>query len=344
MATTYTHCDSRGVRQALRVVLISCTSALLLTGCYYTQAIRGHADLMSKREPIDDVVASPDTPEDLASRLELVLQARQFSIDVLKLPDNDSYRSYADLERDYVVWNVFATPEFSLRPKKWCYPVVGCVSYRGYFSERKARDVAAKLDARGFDVAVGGATAYSTLGKFDDPVLNTMLRWDDTRLVAVLFHELAHQVVYVKGDTGFNESFATAVEEYGVVRWLQARGDAAAVREYWERRELRQDMMRLVSAARDDLMAYFSETLDDDEKRLLKQHRLDELQDEIARVMREAGRDPGAWATGRLNNARLVSMNLYEGRLPEFRRLLADCEQDPECFYARVTELAARQP
>lgn len=332
---------STGMRGALALVW---ASALLHSGCYYTQAVRGHSELMSKREPIEDVIANSNTPEELARRLTLVLEARAFSIDVLKLPDNDSYRSYADLERDFVVWNVFATPEFSLQPKKWCYPVVGCVSYRGYFSEEKARKMADRLEARGFDVAVGGATAYSTLGKFDDPVLNTMMRWDDVRLVAVLFHELAHQVIYVKGDTGFNESFATAVEEFGVVRWLESTGDAAAVREYWDKREARQAVMRLIASARDDLKVFYAESIDDDEKRLLKEDRLDRLQEDIARTMQEAGRSPGGWSRGDLNNARLLSANLYEGRLQEFRELLADCEQDPECFYARARELATRQP
>ena len=330
---------------SLRIVFVLVASSTsLLTGCYYTQAIRGHVDLMSKREPIEDVVNAADTTEELARRLKLVQEARAFSIDVLKLPDNDSYRSYADLERDYVVWNVFATPEFSLQPRTWCYPVAGCVSYRGYFSEEKARKVAARLDEQDFDVYVGGASAYSTLGKFDDPVLSTMMRWDDTRLVAVLFHELAHQVIYVKGDTGFNESFATAVEEFGVIRWLESKGDDSALRVYWKNRELRQEIMGLVAEARGDLRVYYSETIDDDEKRLLKEHRLGNLQQDIADAMRRADRDPGAFAASQLNNARLVSMNLYEGRLPEFRQLLADCDQDPECFYERARELAARQP
>lgn len=326
-------------RSRFCLVVAAC---MLSQGCYYSQAVRGHMDMMSKREPIEEVVSSPDTPEELARRLELVQAARRFSIDELKLPDNDSYTSYADLERDFVVWNVFATPEFSLVPKQWCFAVVGCVAYRGYFSRTQAQDVARKLTDRGYDVAVGGAVAYSTLGRFSDPVLNTMMNWDDTRLVAVLFHELAHQVIYVKGDTGFNESFARAVEEFGIVRWLEAQGDDTAVAEYWKARELRKTMMALVADARNDLELYYSESIDDDEKRLLKEHRLERLQQEMADVLSDAGRDPSGWATGTLNNARLVPMNLYEGRLQEFRELMASCDEDIECFYDEARTLSAR--
>ncbi len=324
------------------VVCLVIVSSALLNGCYYAQAVRGHFDLMGKREPIEDVIAAPGTTDELARRLRLVQEAREFAITELKLPDNDSYRSYADLERDHVVWNVFATPEFSVEPKTWCYPVAGCVSYRGYFSEERATREAAKLSRQGYDVATGGASAYSTLGRFDDPVLNTMMRWDDARLVAVLFHELAHQVLYVKGDTGFNESFASAVEEFGIERWLEFRDDAAAMSRYLASRDLRRTTMTLVAAARNDLETYYSETIDDDEKRLLKEHRLDLLQQDVADAMRAAGRDPTDWLDGKLNNARLVPMNLYEGRLEEFRSLMVGCDGDFECFYAESEALASR--
>ncbi len=326
-------------RFAVYLVIVS---SVLLNGCYYAQAVRGHVDLMGKREPIADVIEAPGTSDELARRLALVQEAREFAITELKLPDNDSYRSYADLDRDHVVWNVFATPEFSVEPKTWCYPVAGCVSYRGYFSEERATREAHKLERQGYDVATGGASAYSTLGRFDDPVLSTMMRWDDTRLVAVIFHELAHQVLYVKGDTGFNESFASAVEEFGVERWLESRGDSEALSQYVESRELRRTTMALVAAARKDLESYYAETIDDDEKRLLKEHRLDQLQMDVADAIRAAGRDPANWLNGKLNNARLVPMNLYEGRLEEFRGLMAVCSGDFECFYAESQALASR--
>ena len=246
------------------LVLMSCVST---SGCYYLQAAAGQWQVVKQREPIETVIADASTPAQLVERLLLVQQARTFSIDELALPDNKSYRSYADIERDYVVWNVFAAPEFSLEPRRWCFPIAGCVSYRGYFSRQAAYDESERLAKKGFDVTVGGVSAYSTLGNFDDPVLSSMLRWDDLQLVAVLFHELAHQVLYVKGDTGFNESFATAVEEFGMQRWLSSRGQHDDIAAYRERRELRQDLMALVASARDDLRTvYAAADSDEDEE------------------------------------------------------------------------------
>jgi predicted aminopeptidase len=269
-------------------------------------------------------------------------EARDFAVEALLLPDNDSYRSYAELEREYVVWNVFAAPEFFLQPKTWCYPVAGCVSYRGYFRQEDANTQASKLKGQGFDVAIGGVAAYSTLGKFDDPLISTMMRRENTELVALLFHELAHQLLYVKGDSGFNESFATAVEELGVIRWLTARGNDQEIDRYFARRELRQELMQLVAAAREDLGTYYAETIDPDEKRLLKQDRLERLQQDVSAVLQRQGQEQSGWFSGTLNNARLISMTLYEGRLQEFRDLLAACKDDLECFYSAARELAAR--
>jgi predicted aminopeptidase len=321
----------------LVVFVLAC---LCLHGCYYVQAATGQWEISRSRVPIVEVIEDEDTSRDLASRLQLVREARRFAVDELALPDNDSYTSYADIERDYVVWNVFAAPEFSLSPKTWCFPVVGCVSYRGYFSREDAEREAGRLRAQGYDVAVGGVTAYSTLGRFRDPVLSTMLRWDDARLVAVLFHELAHQVLYVKGDSGFNESFATAVEEAGLQRWLAARGLQDEMAAYEARRALRRDLMSLVAAARDELGRIYAADVDVGEKRARKAARLAALQQALAARLEEDGRDAGSWLAGELNNARLVPMILYEGRLDEFRELLAACRQDLPCFYAKARALA----
>lgn len=311
-----------------------------LSGCYYMQAATGQWQVLRKREPISELIAADDTPEELAERLRLVQSARQFSIDSLALPDNKSYQSYADIEREFVVWNVFAAPEFSLQPKQWCFPVAGCVSYRGYFSHEAAVRESERLARRGYDVAVGGVSAYSTLGNFDDPVLSSMMRWDDIQLVAVLFHELAHQVLYIKGDSAFNESFATAVEEFGVQRWLQSNRQEDDFAVYLERRELQQELMMLVAAARDDLRAHYSASVGDDEKRRLKEARLQRLSTDVGEVLSAAGRDGASWLSGELNNARLVSMTLYEGRLPSFRALLSRCAEDIRCFYTKATELS----
>jgi predicted aminopeptidase len=259
----------------------------------------------------------------------------------LGLPGNKSYRTYADLERDYVVWNVFAAPEFSLAPKNWCYPVAGCVSYRGYFSKDNATKEAERLKAEGFDVAVGGVAAYSTLGKFNDPVLSTMMRWGDIDLIAVLFHELAHQIVYVKDDSAFNESFATAVEEIGVRLWLEAQGEQEKMADYVAGRELQQSLMALVVKAREALEPVYESDIDITQKRLLKREHLKTLADDVAAELQRNGRDASGWLSGELNNARLISTTLYEGKLPTFRALYIRCEENLDCFYTEAKSLAA---
>jgi len=240
------------------------------------------------------------------------------------------------------VWNVIAAPEFSTQPRTWCFPVAGCVGYRGYFSQDDALRESEKLASRGFDVVVGGVSAYSTLGKFSDPVVSSMMNWDDVQLVGVLFHELAHQVLYVKDDSGFNESFATAVEEFGVQRWLESRGQVEDIAAYRKSRQLRQDLMSLVADARVDLDELYASNLDDGGKRLQKEARLHSLEEDAEALLQRNGRNSTKWLKGGLNNARLVSMTLYEGRLPEFRALLDQCDQRIECFYDESRALAGR--
>jgi len=325
------------LRSVLLLVLL-----LPLGGCYYMQAAKGQLELNRKREPIEEILQDQETPPELAARLRLVQDARQFSVDELGLPDNKSYHSYADIGRDYVVWNVFAAPEFSLQPETWCFPVAGCVAYRGYFSKDKAVRESERLAAKGFDVRVGGVAAYSTLGRFSDPIISSMMNWDDVQLVAVLFHELAHQVLYVKGESEFNESFASAVEEFGVQRWLESRGQAQDVAAYFEAQALHRDMMSLVADARLELEQLYSGDLDDEDKRRRKSIRLRSLGEDVAALLESNGRDVTSWWNGEWNNARLVSMNLYEGRLPEFRALFEQCEQRFDCFYEKARALAGR--
>jgi len=323
------------VRRTIMLILM-----MSLAGCYYLQAARGQMEIVRKREPIAEVVAASDTTAELGARLQLIAEARQFSIDVLGLPDNDSYRSYADLERDYVVWNVIAAPEFSLQAKTWCYPIVGCVSYRGYFSEDSARNLADRLRRDGYDVALGGVVAYSTLGRFNDPVLSTMMLWGDTDLIGVMFHELAHQLLYVKDDTGFNESFATAVAEFGMQRWLESRQQPDELATWRERRESREQFAELIAVAREDLDAIYQSPINETAKRNQKQQRL-QLFAAAAKTLFAAGPAPApGWLDTELNNARLVATSLYEERLPEFRALLLDCDNDLPCFYRAARNLA----
>ena len=327
------------LNSALRTVL-TLGLCCLLASCYYVQATRGQIEVLSKREPIDEILESPDTEAELRRRLGLVQEARQFSIDELSLPDNPSYRAYSDLERDFVVWNVFAAPEFSLEAREWCYPVVGCVSYRGYFSEEAANREAGKLRQKGFDVAVGGVPAYSTLGNFNDPVLNTMMRWDDVKLVSTLFHELAHQVLYIKDDTAFNESFATAVEEIGIERWLAATDRPDDMAGYRAGKALHRGLVELVNAAKDDLAHYYDRDIDADTMRELKSERLQQLASDVRKELRAAGRSENHWLTGEINNARLLPMSLYDGQVPAFLALYAECESDLGCLYEEAGKLS----
>src|SRR5437879_3952398 len=239
--------------------MLFCPRALLtallfatLPGCgttYLIQAASGEWHVLRARKPIDAVLADPHTPQTVRDRLTEVRAARDFASRELKLPDNRSYRSYADIGRPYVVWNVVAAPEFSVNPKRWCFPVAGCVAYRGYFSERRARAFAAGLAKRGFDVALAGVPAYSTLGKFADPVLSTMLRYGPDELAAIIFHELAHQLLYVADDTEFNEAFAVTVEDAGLERWLRFNGQADRIERYRQERARDQAFIELLARA-----------------------------------------------------------------------------------------------
>lgn len=322
------------------VVLSATVIPIALSGCYYAQAVRGHVDLMQRRVDIPTVIANEPDNSELARRLKLLQRARDFSVKELSLPDNDSYRSYADLQRDYVVWNVFAAPEFSLQPRRWCFPVAGCVAYRGYFKEAAAQRKADRLRQAGFDVAVGGVAAYSTLGRFDDPILNTMLRWRDVDLIATLFHELAHQVLYVPGDTEFNESFATAVEEAAISRWLEQHGSNDQITGYLKRRDLRDRVVELVLAARADLQTLYSTNVPATEMRERKTERLEELRMSVKRLLDCEGASGYEWLQQDLNNARLITFALYRGRLEEFQHMLDACEGNFPCFF-KAAEKAA---
>jgi predicted aminopeptidase len=321
-------------------------AALLVTasagGCYLLQSAQGQLELMSKRKPIARVITDPGTPQALKSRLESVAEIRQFAIRELGLPDNGSYRSYADVGRPYVVWNVVAAPEFSVEPKEWCYPIVGCVAYRGYFVERRARKFAAKLAAAGFDVAVGGVAAYSTLGHFDDPILNTMVGWDDVELAAIIFHELTHQMIYLANDADFNEALATTVEEEGVRRWLTSLGRDDDLKRYRLEQERYLAVVALLNSTRTELRALYASGVDRNLKRQRKAAAFAALRARYASLKLEwGGHAPfDAWFDGDVNNAYLASVATYYDCVPGFKRELAAVGGDLPAFYRRVRELA----
>ena len=311
-----------------------------LGGCYLLDSARGQLALNSRRVPIETLLANPDTAPELRTRLELALKVREFASRELALPDNASYRSYADIGRPYVVWNVFAAPEFDVDPKTWCFPVTGCVAYRGYFSEARAHDYALGLEARGYDVAVSGVPAYSTLGHFADPVLNTMLSWDETEFAALVFHELAHQLLYVKGDTAFNESFATVVEREGVRRWLEAAGHPAALSDYRARAAQYREVAGLVADGRSRLRALYARELDALEKRAAKADALGRLRAEYALRRGTLGAGFDWLFSFRLNNAWLLAVATYEDCVPGLEARLTAAGGDLPRFYAAARELA----
>ena len=330
----------------LRVLLVA-VLLLPLTGCgtlYLAQAARGQFRVLQARRPIDKVVADPNTPTELRDRLTDVRAARDFAVTELHLPDNRSYRTYADIKRPYVVWNVVATPDFSVEPKHWCFPVAGCVAYRGYFKEKKARAFAAKLASEGYDVTVGGVPAYSTLGRFSDPVLSSMLRYGDSELVAIIFHELAHQLLYVKDDTEFNEAFATTVEDAGLERWLKSRGHPDLMQQYLAENADERAFIELFASGRERLRRLYATRLPTGEKQAEKAAIFADLTRQVRALQKQQGEEYyESWLEEGLNNAHLASVATYYQCVPGFERLLAAQDGDLQRFYAAARELA-KQP
>jgi predicted aminopeptidase len=329
----------------LSALLLSIILSGALSGCglgYLTQAARGQWQLMRARRPLAEVIADSSSSAELKARLTLVEDAREFASRELGLPDNRSYRTYADLRRPYVVWNVVATPELSIAPLRWCFPVTGCIAYRGYFHEAAARAFAARLARRGDDVLVGGVSAYSTLGHFDDPVLNTMLRYGDLDLVATIFHELAHQLIYVKGDSEFSEAFAMAVEQEGLARWLEARGRAQELGGFLQRQRQQESIVGVFAAGGAQLDRLYHEPLPAADKRLRKRKVLDHLGEEVRALDAQYHTRTlyDEWIADGLNNAHLAAVATYFDCIPGFRRLLAEQYGSLPLFYGAVRKLA----
>lgn len=327
-------------------------AAVGVAGCasvgYYAQAVQGHLSLLTAARPIDDWLRDPDTDPKLRQRLERAREMRAFASRELGLPENRSYTAYADLKRPAVVWNVFATPELSLQLKTWCYPLIGCAGYRGYFDRAAADAMAAELRAQGYDVNVAAVPAYSTLGWTNwlggDPLLNTFIHYGDGELARLIFHELAHQVVYVRDDTAFNESFATAVEREGVRRWLAAHGDAAARAAYAAFEQRRADFLELLRSHRLRLAEVYAAPVGDDERRAGKREVFASLRAEHQRVRRERW---GGWSgydrffAQDLNGAHLAAVGVYNDWVPALQALLHRLDGDLPRFYDEVRRLAA---
>jgi predicted aminopeptidase len=332
---------------ALLAIAATCLGS---SGCsnlgYYSQSLAGHVDLMSRAKPVDEWLADSGTPAALQQRLAKSQRMREFSVQVLKLPDNRSYRSYADLKRAAAVWNVVAAPELSLTLKTWCYPVTGCVAYRGYFDKAEADGLGAQLKSEAWDVSVYGVPAYSTLGWSNwfggDPLLNTFVNGSEGELARLIFHELAHQAVYASDDTMFNESFATAVERIGTALWLEQHGDSAAREQYREGERRRHDFRELTQRYRVALEAAYASALCDADKRRMKTELIARMRADYATMKSErwggfAGYD--AWFAN-ASNASLGVLAAYTEMAGDFERLYLRQGGDFERFYAEVARLA----
>ena len=333
------------------VVVLAAGVVCLGSGCstlgYYAQSVNGHLDLVTSARPVGDWLADTQTPETLKQRLALSQRLRDYAVSELGLPDNASYRRYADLKRSAAVWNVIAAPELSLTLQTWCFPVVGCVGYRGYFDRAAAEAFAATLKPAGLEVNVYGVPAYSTLGRlaFDalaDPLLNTFIHYSEGELARLIFHELSHQVVYASDDTTFNESFAVAVERIGSARWLADPARTAAADDLKQADQRRQDFRALTSSYRDRLAALYQGSDSDATKRDAKAALMAQLRAEYVQLKAErwggySGYDP--WFA-RANNASFGVLAAYNELVPAFERVFERQGRDFRRFYAEVRRLA----
>ncbi len=323
----------------LRMAAVSLL-CLVLGSCgslgYYTQSVVGHSKMMLARKPITDVLKT--ATGDQQRRLQMTLDIRRFAVEKLSLPDNASYSQYVELDREYPVWSVVAADEFSLRARQWCYPVIGCASYRGYFSQKAAQKYEQGLLEKGLETTLGGVSAYSTLGWFDDPLTSAMLRYDDAFLVEILFHELAHQQLYVNGNSKFNEAFATVVGEQGAVLWLQHQ-QPDLLKKYQQRLQVRYDFFLLIQDVKEKLKPIYSSSLSASTKRQQKAQALLLLEQDYVALKQEQWQGIGwydGWFKEPVNNARLASIATYRELVPAFERLFELCSRDYERFYAAV--------
>ena len=350
------------LRPRLAAPILALLAGLALAGCahtegalgYYWQSVQGHARLLQAARPLDEWIANESTPAPLRARLQLAQRARHFAVQELGLPDNASYRSYADLGRSAAVWNVVAAPPYALELHRWCFPFTGCIGYRGYFQEADAQAEGARLAAQGLEVDVYGVPAYSTLGYLDwaggDPLLNTFIGWPEGEFVRLLFHELAHQVVYAQGDTLFNESFATAVERLGTERWLATQARPEVRQAFAASEERRQAFRALTRATRARLAEIYEQNkAPAHDSQALNAMKSVAMQDFRARyaVLRERWLAQGARVEGydrwvaQANNASFAAQAAYDAWVPAFEALFAQQGQRWDAFYDAVRHLAA---
>ena len=318
---------------------------LLLSGCtdfgYYWHMTTGHLAIMGKRADIVDLLENPALDPGLKQRLQLVQEIRQFSIDVLSLPDSGSYTRYVQLDRPYALQNLFAAPEFSIQLHSWCYPVIGCASYRGYYDEEMLADYIAGLRQQNFDIHVGKVPAYSTLGWFDDPVLSSFIDWPDYRLAGLLFHELTHQRVYVDNDTQFNESLAAAVQQAGTELWLKSRSEDTELKQFHRWIEYRRQIVTLIGRTRERLAQLYQSDAPEAIKREQKQAIFSTARVNHAAIANRLNFQGGFthWFAGDLNNAKLASVSTYHSLVPAFLAMIEAHDHDFDRFFDTVEKI-----
>ena len=321
------------------------TISLMLQACssvaYYWEKVQGHTEILEKQRPVQEVIDSPDTKAQIRERLKNVQQARNFASDKLLLPENDSYRYYADIGRDYVVWTVVATPPYSMKPKQWCFLIVGCLSYRGYFSKQSAEEFAAELKKKNMDVYVAGTKAYSTLGWFDDPLLNTMLYKSEAYRVGIIFHELAHQKMYVEDDTAFNEAFASAVEKQGVKEWFVQQKNANKFEKYILSKKRDDQFKKLLLDTRKNLEKLYTKKISIDLMQVEKKSLFKQLRENYNKFKIRWHGYTGfdKWMSNNLNNSHLALVATYNNLIPAFDGLFKASGDNFKVFYEKVNEL-----
>jgi len=318
----------------------------LLFGCgnlgYYLQSASGQLEILSKRRPINELLEDEKTDAELKKRLRLALEIREFAATELGLPDNESYRSYADLERPYVVWNVVATPEFSLRPETWCFPIAGCLPYRGYYHEADARDFAAGLEQAGLDTATYGVAAYSTLKWFSDPILNTFSGYSEEYLAGMIFHELAHQQVYIAGQADINEAYAKTLERVGVARWFEHKGDPERAERAARLQTISREFVELAMTTRQQLQQLYRSDREVEAMRAEKSRIIKDFQDRLRgfRKQHNLTRGYDKWLAPQLNNALFASVSTYHELGPAFEQLLVLKNNNLPAFHREVARIA----
>lgn len=334
------------------LALVVLAAVLLTTACsslsFYQQSVSGHLSLMHQRQKVNVLLDQPQTDPKLAASLRLSQEIIDFAEAHLELEAGGSYRQVVITGQTAVTWNVVAADEFSVDAKTWCFPVAGCVPYRGYFQQQQAEHFAAEMRDQGLDVIVSPAVAYSTLGWFDDPLLDTMFRYSSSQLAAVLIHELSHQKLYLGGDTAFNESFAEFVETVGMQQWLQQTGRQSELREWNQLRAAEPQFADLLNHSREALRSLYASGQDVTTLRQQKQAILEQLQQNYATLVIDQwqGKDYfGGWladdAYGELNNAKLALAQSYAGGSCAFAALYRQADENLADFY-RLAEQQSR--